>query len=295
MKKLLFVLIFSSTLIFPQELNCTVTLSTGNISISARDKLKDFAQKVEDYMNKTQFTNDPAYQNGAKIDCSINIFVLSAANDINYTAQVVITSLRPIYKSQDNSLVLTINDNSWSFSYDPGQAFYRNQSIFDPITGFLDYYAYIIIGFDLDTWNKLGGSQYFSKASDIVNLGAVSSYSSGWTKNSNSYSRRGLVDDLLNDKFRSFREAIYDYYYGIDIYSMNKAEGQKRIVKLVKVLDDLRAKMDLNTVLIKVFFDAKAGEIVEKLKTYSDKEQVFAELKKIDPAHAAKYDEQLDN
>ncbi len=246
-------------------------------------------------MNKTQFTNDPAYQNGAKIDCSMSIFVLSSANDINYTAQVVVTSLRPIYKSKDNSLVLSINDNTWSFSYDPSQAFYRNQSVFDPITGFLDYYAYIIIGFDLDTWNKLGGTPYFSKASDIVSLGAVSSFSSGWTRNSNSYSRRGLVDDLLNDKFRPFRESIYDYYYGIDIYSMNKEEGQKYMIKLVNVLEDLKARMDLNTVLIKVFFDAKAGEIVDKLKTYPDKEKIFTALKRIDPSNAAKYDEQLAN
>ncbi len=295
MKTLLFILLFSATIIFPQELNCTVTLSTGNIPISARDKISDFAQKVQDYMNKTQFTNDPAYQNGAKIDCSMNIFVISASNDINYSAQVVITSLRPIYKSQDNSLVLSINDNAWSFAYDPGQGLYRNQSIFDPITGFLDYYAYIIIGFDLDTWNKLGGTPYFSKASDIVSLGAVSSFSNGWTKTSSSYSKRGLVDDLLNDKFRPFREAIYDYYYGIDIYSTNKKEGQQNIIKLINVLQSLREKMDLNTVLIKVFFDAKAGEIIERLKTYPDKEEIFTALKRIDPAHAGKYDEQLNH
>lgn len=246
-------------------------------------------------MNKTQFTNDPAYQNGAKIDCSMNIFVISASNDINYSAQVVVTSLRPIYKSRDNSLVLSINDNAWSFAYDPSQAFYRNQTVFDPITGFLDYYAYIIIGFDLDTWNKLGGTSYFSKASDIVSLGAVSSFSNGWTKGSGSYSRRGLVDDLLNDKFRPFRESIYDYYYGIDVYSINKKEGQKDIVKLVNVLQDLRSKMDLNTVLIKVFFDAKAGEIIDRLKTYPQKEEVFTALKKIDPSHTGKYDEVLTN
>jgi hypothetical protein len=294
MKSLIFLLIFS-TLTFSQELNCKVTLNTESITISARDKLRDFAQKVEDYMNKTQFTNDPAYQNGAKIDCALSIFMLSSSNDINYTAQVVVTSLRPIYKSQDNSLVLSINDNAWSFSYDPAQGFYRNQTVFDPITGFLDYYAYIIIGFDLDTWNKLGGTPYFSKASDIVNLGAMSSFPSGWSKSSSSYSRRGLVDDLLNEKFRAFRETIYDYYYGIDIYSMNPKVGQQDILKLVNVLKDMRTKMDLNTTLTKVFFDAKAGEIVDKLKTYPDKEEVFTALKKIDPAHSAKYDEQLSN
>ena len=295
MKSFLFILLFFSTLIFPQELNCTVNLSTGNIPISARDKLTDFAQKVQDYMNKTQFTNDPAYQNGAKIDCSINIFVISSSNDINYTAQVGVTSFRPIYKSQDNSLVVIINDNAWSFTYDPSQSLYRNQTVFDPITGFLDYYAYIIIGFDLDTWGKLGGTPYFSKASDIVSLGAVSRFSNGWGKASSSYSRRGLVDDLLNDKFRPFRESIYDYYYGIDIYSINKKEGQKDIVKLVNVLQDLKAKMDLNTVLIKVFFDAKAGELLQKLSTYPDKQEVFTALKKIDPSHAGVYDEALDN
>jgi hypothetical protein len=294
MKSLILFLIFSA-LTFSQELNCKVTLNTESISISARDKLRDFAQKVEDYVNKTQFTNDPAYQNGAKIDCALSIFMLTSSNDINYTAQVVVTSLRPIYKSQDNSLVLSINDNAWSFSYDPAQGFYRNQNVFDPITGFLDYYAYIIIGFDMDTWNRLGGSPYFSKASDIVNLGAMSSYSSGWSKSSSSYSRRGLVDDLLNEKFRPFREAIYDYYYGIDIYSTNPKIGQEKIIKLINVLNDLKTKMDLNTTLTKVFFDAKAGEIVDRLKTYPEKEELFTALKKIDPAHSGKYDEQLSN
>ncbi len=290
MKSLILFLICFSSLTFPQELNCKVTLNTESISISARDKLQNFGQVIEDYMNKTHFTDS---WEGGKINCSMSIFVLSASNDVNYSAQVVITSLRPIYKSKDNSLVLSINDNSWSFSYDQGQALYQNQSVFDPITGFLDFYANVIIGFDMDTWDKLGGTPYFSRASDIINLGTTSSFSNGWTKTGNSYSRRGLMDDLLNDKFRSFRESIYDYYYGIDIYSMNPKAGQEDIVKLVKVLENLRTKMDLNTTLTKVFFDAKAGEIIDRLKTYPDKQEIFTALKKIDPAHAAKYEEQL--
>ena len=290
MKTLFFLLICISAIDFPQELNCTVTLNTESISIASRDKLKDFAQTVEDYMNKTHFTDN---WSGGKIDCAMSIFMLSASGDVNYSAQVVVTSMRPIYKTQDNSLVLSINDNAWSFSYDQGQALYQNQTVFDPITGFLDFYANIIIGFDMDTWEKLGGTPYFTKASDIINLGATSSFSNGWTRNSNAYNRRRLVDDLLNDKFRSFRESIYDYYYGIDIYSMNKSEGQKDIIKLVNVLQNLKTKMDLNTVLTKVFFDAKAGEIIDRLKNYPGKQEVFAVLKKIDPSHAAKYDEQL--
>jgi hypothetical protein len=287
----LFLFVFSS-IGFSQELNCKVTLNTESIPIASRDKLRGFAQAVDDYMNKTHFTDS---WEGGKIDCSLTIVVLTASGEVNYSAQVIVTSLRPIYKSQDNSLVLSINDNTWSFSYDQGQSLYQNSTVFDPLTSFLDYYAYIIIGFDMDTWDKLGGTPYFSKAYDIVNLASTSGFSSGWTKNSSAYNRRGLVDDLLSEKFRSFRESIYDYYYGIDIYGMNPKAGQEKIVKLVTTLNNMRQKFDLNSVLTKVFFDAKAGEIVEKLKTYPGKQEVFAELKRIDPSHAAKYDTQLAN
>ena len=43
--------------------------------------------------------------------------------------------------------------------------------------------------------------------------------------------------------------------------------------------------------LLKTFFDAKYGEIIEKLKGYKDKREVLLKLMKIDPAHSAKYDE----
>ncbi len=45
--------------------------------------------------------------------------------------------------------------------------------------------------------------------------------------------------------------------------------------------------------MIRVFFDAKYGEFIELLRSYPDK-IVFQKLKKIDPSHAAKYDELVD-
>jgi Domain of unknown function (DUF4835) len=291
--KILFLFLFTfSSLTFSQELNCKVTLNTENISIAGRDKLKNFGQVIEDYMNKTHFTSD---WQGGKINCSMSVFVLSYSNEINYSAQVVVTSLRPIYKTQDNSLVLSINDNTWSFTYDEGQSLRHDLTVFDPLTGFLDYYANVIIGFYIDSWEKLGGTPYFSKAFDMVNLGASSSFSGGWLKTSGSYNRRGLVEDLLSDKFRPFRESIYDYYLGLDNYKEYPKQAMDYMVRIVTTLQNLKTKMDLNTVLTKVFFDAKSGEIVERLKNYPDKEKVFSALTKIDPAHASKYNEQLPN
>ena len=273
---------------FGQELNCKVTVNYESIPVVNRELLVDFAQTIEDYMNKTKFTDK---WDGDKIECALTIFFTGASSEINYSAQAVVTSQRPIYNSTKNSLMLSINDAQWSFVYEKNQTLYATQSIFDPLTSFLDYYAYVIIGFDLDSYEELSGSTYFTKAFDIVNLGATSGFRIGWEKSSSSYSRRGLVEDLLNEKFRFFREAYFNYHYnGLDLFTDKRQAAFKNITKLIDVLDMMRTKVDINSVLIKTFFDAKSGEIIEYLRTYPDK-SIFNKLKKIDPPHALKYDD----
>lgn len=290
MKKMLVLLFGFTSLLFSQELNCDVTVNSESIPQESRDLLSDFSSSIESYMNQTRFTD----QNWEypKINCALSIFITSASDETHYQAQIVVTSQREILKSDKHSLMLSINDNSWNFEYVNGQPLYSRQSVFEPVTSLLNYYAYIILGFDADSWDELGGTPYFTRAYDIVNLGANSNFKTGWERNSSSYSRRGLVEDLLNEKYRPFREAIYKYYYGLDLYEQNKVEGQKYMASLVDALSNLKKKVDLNGVFVKVFFDAKNGELVDRLKSYPDK-TVFEKLKKIDPAHLSKYDEAL--
>ena len=291
MKYLFFVLIIYSNIVFGQELNCKVTVNYEGLPSVNRELLTDFAGVIEDYMNTTQFTSEA--WDGQRIDCSLNIFFTSSSGDNDYVAQVVVVSTRPVYKSTRQSPMLTINDPTWSFRYVKNQALYSNQSTFDPITSFLDYYANIIIGFDWETWAELGGTQYYKKAYDIVNLGANSANKKGWERSNSSYSRWGLCEDLLNDKYRPFREAFFVYHYGVDEYQVNKKAAQDKIIHLVDILTDMKSKQDINSVLIRLFFDAKSGELIQLLKDQPNK-LVFDKLKKIDPPHAGKYDEVLE-
>jgi hypothetical protein len=189
--------------------------------------------------------------------------------------------------------MININDGSWRFTYQKDQSLNSNQSIYDPITSFLDYYAFVIIGLDADSYDKLGGTRFFAKALDLVNLGATSAFSDGWQNSSASYSRRGLVEDLMSEKYRSFREAFYEYHYnGLDILNWNQNIAVKNMSKLVFAIDNIRAKSDINTVLMKVFFDSKNGEMAESFKVYPNRD-IYKILKKIDPAHSKKYDDAL--
>jgi len=290
MKKIFLMLILISPYIYSQELNCSVTVNYQNVPVKNRELLADFKNVVESYMNTTRFTN--INWDGEKIDCSLSIFFISAGSDVSYSAQIVVVSQRPVYKSTRNSALLTINDAEWSFNYEVGQSMYANLDAFDPLTSLLDYYALIIIAFDMDTWEEFGGTPYFKSAFDIVNLASTSNNKNGWLPSTKIYSRWGLVSDALNEKYAAFRSAIFDYHYGIDIFAQNKEVGQAKIVELIDILYDLNQRLGITkSVLIQTFFNAKFGEITDHLKDYPDK-TIFTKLKKIDPSHAGRYDQQ---
>ena len=205
MKYTLLIFFFFSVISFAQELNCSVDANYQSLPVNNRELVTDFAGIIENYMNTTRFTNEDW---GQKIDCSMSIFFTGASSDIDYSAQIVIISQRPVFKSTNNSPVLTVNDGQWQFKYQKGQALYSNQTTFDPLTSFLDYYALIIIGMDMDTFELLGGTVYFKRAQDIVNLGSNSGASLGWQSSSAAYSRWGLVNDILSTTYSFFRNSI---------------------------------------------------------------------------------------
>ena len=281
-----FFLLLTSTL-SAQELNCTVSVNFESLPVANRERLRDFASVVEGYINTTRYTNDDY---ATKIDCSMSIFFLSAAGDFDYSAQIVVTSTRPVYRSDRNSPMLAINDPQWQFQYQPGQSLYANQTTFDPLTSFLDFYALIIIGMDNDTFESFGGNPSFQQAQFIANLAATSKGNAGWPPSSSVYNRQGLVNDVFRDQYAAFRSSIFDYHYGVDIYGQNKALGQQKIVELINILWTMYQKSgSITSVYVRTFFDAKYGEITDLLKFYPDAE-IFSKLKKIDPPHTAKYD-----
>lgn len=298
MKKL-FVLILLFSLFnvahFAQELEANITINTEQLPTASRDRLDSFVNQIQDYLNNNKYTGKP--WEGEKIKCNFTIFFTGASDDVNYSAQLVVTSQRPIEGSRLNSLMLTIMDNAWSFRYEKGQAMYFNQSNFDGLTSFLDYYAYIIIGFDSDSYYELGGTDLFQKALDIAVKGASSKYGKGWALETAAFNRRALVDNLLNSKYQQFRTDYFNYHYnGLDL--LNSKDAKERVValpnmvNLVKNLEKSKGSIDWRSVLLKVFFDAKAGEIAEYFRGRVEP-ALFSTLKRIDAPHTSKYDEAL--
>lgn len=296
MKRLALVMIMffiCPALFYAQELDATVIVNVEQLPTGTRERVDNFKNQVQNYLNNTKFTGR-SWQ-GEKIKCTFNIFFNGSSDEVTYNAQLVVTSQRIIENTPLNSLMMNILDNSWQFKYQKNQVMYFYQTDFDPLTSLLDYYAYIIIGFDSDSYYSLGGTDYFQKALDVCVKGVGSQFNQGWQLDSSPYNKRALVDNLLNAKYQQFRQDYFDYHYnGVDLFRDPKTRdlAVKNIVKLITDLYNIKDQIDTRSVLLKVFFDAKAKEIVDYLKNYSDK-SIFETLKKINPPHISTYDEAL--
>ena len=275
-----------------QELNCEVTVNVENIASGQRDYLRTFEADVKKYINNNRYTDEDL--GGERIDCSMNVFFLPGSSENRYQAQVVVVSQRPVYngneKSGKNTQVIRILDEKWDFTYVPNQPMNKDDYRFDPVTSFLDFYAYLIIGLDLETYTELSGARCLQKALNICNLATSTAYSSGWqAAATGSYSRFGYLDELMNMKNQQFREAFYSYHFdGLDLLATQPQLGLDKILKSIESIAELR-KQNPRTILVKTFFDSKYLEIADVFLVWPDR-GVYDRITTADPQHQGTYD-----
>ncbi len=274
-----------------QEINATVTLNYDALNGTDRENVTNLGSAIQDYINNYRWTGQDF--KGPKIQVTLNIYLLNASNGV-YSAQAFIGSQRPIYKSKDISPMVRILDNSWQFAYTKDQPLIHDDFHFNGLTGFIDYYMYVVLGFDYDSYDPLGGTRFFQKAANIVAQGQNGDNPQGWQPTTTgSYSRYALVNDIMSGRYDVFRTAFYDYEYnGIDMLSTQRDSAQAVIAGALNKIADLVLQSGSRSALIRVFFDAKYSEIADALKGYPDK-GILQKMAIVDQSHQATYEKYL--
>ena len=275
-----------------QELNCDVTVNLENIPSGQRDFLRNFESDVERYLNNTRFTSEDL--EGERIQCTFNIFFKSLAGEDRYSAQVFIGSQRPIYVENEPSSkitpILRILDDRWEFGYVPNQRMIQDDFTADPLTDFLDFYAYLVIGFDLETYTPNSGTKYFQKTLQIWSQ-ANGAGLKDWQQSSASYSRFGMADELNSSKYLSLLSAFNMYHFdGIDLLATKPEQGLEAMLQAIENIGQVRQRQNAASVLVKQFFDAKYLEIAESFLKYPNR-SVYDRLRQADQEHLKSYDE----
>jgi hypothetical protein len=271
-----------------QMVDCTVTVNYEAVGAANKDLLQNFESDIRSYINDFQWGSE---QLPEKIKCAMNVRIKSATSDNTYMAEVFVGSQRPILNSNKSTAVVRLYDEAWEFTYIKNRPINHNPYGFSDLASFLDFYIYMILGYDYDTYDPMGGTQWFQKASDIASLARTSSQK-GWQQQmTTGYSRAQLVTDLLNPTAIPIRLGFCRYHMnGLDSMATDRQRGVQRIKEALEQIGMARKVMDSRNLVPKTFFDAKYLEIADIFFDYPDPD-FYVILSKIDPYHQKTYDE----
>ncbi len=280
---------------YAQELNCTVTINSDQVPGSNKSVFNTLQSSIEEFVNQNRWTN-MTFATREKIDCSMMI-VVKAVADNQYTCEMQLQSRRPVYNTTYTTPLINFKDNNFNFTYQEFDRIEYQQSQFTTnLTAMLAYYCYLVIGYDMDSFSRLGGTPYFQACEDIVSACQSASMESleqkGWQAFDSNRNRYALINNLMDEAFRKYREYFYEYHrLGLDEMQANVANGRARIAGGIGVLRDANRARPA-TYVVNAFLDAKADELVNIFQkgTDAEKKSVYEILMDIDPTRQATYD-----
>ncbi len=188
-------------------------------------------------------------------------------------------------------------EKSITFDYTEFQPLDFNENSFNSdLTSIFAYYVYVVLGFDYDTFSPFGGTPHFSKAQQIVANAQAKSGDKAWQPqgNNNNSNRYWMAENLLNTKFRPFRQAYYNYHrLGLDKMYENMNEARLSVTSTLPLFEKINAD-NPNTMLPNIFITSKANEIIQIFSDSSvpptDKMKAVNALSNIDPSNREKYE-----
>jgi len=291
MRKLLIILFaFTQSSLFAQDLFCNVQVRADNIQISNKEIFTDLENSITQFMNQRKWISDKILPQ-EKINCSFVINITSFNID-QFSADVSITSSRPVYGTTYNTPMFNHLDQEWYFQYAQFQALeYQDNANVNELTTILAFYANIIIGIDFDSSYPEGGTQYFNKALQIRNL---AQNDAGWKPSDGRGNRNKyyIIDNLLNEQFKPLRYAYYQYHIkGMDKFKDDASASRKEIYEALEKIRSVQQVLP-NSVMFKIFFNAKRDELINIFKQAEPgmKNRSIELLRLLDPSNATNYD-----
>jgi hypothetical protein len=205
---------FIGITVYSQQLNCTVTVDSKQITNVNQQIFKSLQTSLTDFINKTDWTGQLLKQN-EKINCSIYITLNSGSTD-QFSGTIQVQSSRPIFDSTYSSPVFNFNDKDFNFRYVEFENLIYNPNTFDSnLVAVIAYYCHIILGMDADSFVEQSGTSYLEAAQNIATLAQQSGYK-GWTQTEGNQNRYFLISDLLSPTFSPIRSVSFQYHSALD-------------------------------------------------------------------------------
>ena len=269
-------LIFLSLMItvstYSQVLKVQTKVDYNHLTSEEQEELRELGDKINDYFNNYAWTEDEY-----ETDIDVNIYII-----IENVRQ---KSHEKIYKAQFQIRGVSgdsFYDKELEFPYHRNYPLEHNKIQFDPVTRVLDFYAYMILAGEMDTYGLMLGTPYYDAALDIANQGSFSQYPQGWS------TRLKEHEKITNIRTRPLREAKPDFFEALYYLDENNIKEARKYAHLVLKNIEKVYKNQPNNKYLKLFFDAHYKELAQLFKGNI---KVLQDLEIYDPLHKNLYRE----
>ena len=262
-----------------QELQARININHSQIQgtdISVFDNLR---QTLEQFVNERQWT-DLQFQNNERIQCTFNITVTKYVREENrFECSALIQANRPVYNTSYSTTLYNNKDDNFHFVFAQfDQLNYTDEVVDNQLTALFAYYAYLIIGLDLDSFSPMGGTDILQRCMYLVNNAQDLGFP-GWKSFEDSRNRFAIINDYLDESMKPMRQLQYDYYRkGLDEMANNAERGRTEISdamdKYLKVAHENKPL----SLLPQIWTDYKKDELVNIYKgkgTQKEKERIY--------------------
>ena len=277
-----------------QELQVKVNINYSQISGTDVSVFENLQQTLEQFVNERQWT-ELQFQKNERIQCSFNITVSKYIREENrFECSALIQANRPVYNSAYASTLYNNKDDNFHFEFKQfDQLNFVEEVVSDQLTALMAYYAYLIIGLDLDSFSPMGGTDVLQRCMHLVNNAQNLGFP-GWKSFEDSRNRFAIINDYLDEAMKPLRQLQYDYYRkGLDEMANNAERGRTEITTaLEEGLKKAHEDKPLS-LLPQIWTDYKRDELVNIYKgkgTQKEKERIYELLMSINASQSSSWD-----
>ena len=275
-----------------QELEAKVVVNHSKIQGTNTSVFTTLQEAMTEFLNTRKWSNSQ-YTARERIACSFNLIVNEYSDEGRFGCSLMVQANRPVYNASYNTTVLNFNDNAVDFNYIEHDKLEFSDDIIDNnLTAVLAYYAYLIIGLDMDTFAPKGGTDILHKAENVVNNAQMIG-EDGWKAFGDSKNRHAIINDYMNGGMEPYRQLLYDYHRkGLDEMVQNAERGRSNITTSLALLEKCKQDKPMS-VLPQLFTEIKKDELlgIYSKGTAKEKEEVARILSLVNPSYASDWEE----
>jgi hypothetical protein len=262
-----------------QELQATININHSQIQGTDNTVFDNLRNTLSQFINERKWTN-LQFQKNERIPCSFNITVTKYDRATNmFTCKAIIQANRPVYNSAYSTTLYNNTDNDFNFEFSEfNQLTFNDESVDNQLTALCAYYAYLMIGMDLDSFSSMGGEDVLQRCMNVANNSQNLNYT-GWKSFEDSKNRYAIINDYIDEGMKAFRQLQYDYYRnGMDEMAQNPEKGRVNISSAIE--NDLKTAHEARpmSMLPQIWTDYKKDElanIYHNKGTQNEKEKIY--------------------